>query len=55
MKQQFEDAGLGQTKWEDVRMDGSSDGATFGNKKPELIPGIGDPRLNKKKKMQKAQ
>ena len=44
MKKRFEEAGLGKTKWEDVRMDGSSDGATFGNTKPELIPGIGDPR-----------
>eukprot|EP00946_MAST-07B_sp_MAST-7B-sp1_P003010 g3010.t1 len=44
MKKRFEAAGLGKTKWEDVRMDGSSDGAVFGDTKPELIPGIGDPR-----------
>ena len=47
LKTQFENAGLGKTKWEDVRMDGSSDGATFGATKPQLIPGIGDPREKK--------
>jgi hypothetical protein len=41
MKDALEQAGLGRAKWEDVRMDGSSDGAVFGNTKPELIPGFG--------------
>ena len=41
MKDAFEQAGLGRAKWEDVRMDGSSDGVVFGNTKPELIPGFG--------------
>jgi hypothetical protein len=50
LKASFEETGVWKGKWEDVRMDGSSDGATFGTTKPELIPGIGDPRLMKKKK-----
>jgi hypothetical protein len=53
MKKRFEAAGLGKTKWEDVRMDGSSDGAVFGATKPELIPGIGDPRKQRQQRQQR--
>ena len=55
MKKRFEAAGLGKTKWEDVRMDGSSDGAVFGATKPELIPGIGDPRKQRQQRQQRQQ
>jgi acid phosphatase type 7 len=39
----------GKLKWEDVRMDGSSDGAFAGDVPPELIPGMGDPRKKSNK------